>query len=107
MKEKTENKELEKEEEGIKQADKNNKSIRLYWWGDKVMCDAHGKTYWTPQGYIRGLLFKSRKFCYLTEWYTEEQRKVYLENKNAEFKQRVKQSLKSSNRFLRKVHHGL
>lgn len=79
---------------------RSNKSIRLYKWGDIVKCDYKcancgyiSKTYWTALGYLKMLVFGKRHFCYLTEWYSEEQRKAYLEKREAEFKERVKQSL--------------
>lgn len=92
---------MEKKDKPIKPP-KSDKSIRLYKWGDAVRCDYKclncgyvSKTYWTALGYLKLLVFGRRKFCYLTEWYSDEERKAFLEKREAEFNNRVKQSLKS------------
>ena len=96
MKEKPEIKEVK-----VINPPRSSKSIRLYKWGDIVKCDykcancGHiSKTYWTAMGYLKMLVFGKRYFCYLTEWYTDEQRKAFLEKRDAEFKEKVKQSLR-------------
>ena len=72
----------------------NKPSIRLYKWGDMVRCELNGKIYWTAMGYLRQFIYTGRKFCYLTEWYSDEERKAFLEKRDAEFKEKVRQSLR-------------
>lgn len=72
----------------------NSNGIRLYIWNDMVRCDLNGKHYFTSLKYLRLLVWGKLKFCYFSDnYWTDEERKVYLEKKEAEFKERVKYSL--------------
>jgi len=75
---------------------KNINNMRLFRWGQVIMCDFNGKRYWTKVNWIRLLAMGNTKFCYLTEMPSGEERKAFLEKREEEFKERVRRSLKSS-----------
>ena len=75
---------------------KNINNMRLYRWGEVIMCDFNGKRYWTKMNWIRLFALGYCKFCYLTEMPSGEERKAFIEKREEEFKERVRKSLRSS-----------
>ena len=70
--------------------------MRLYRWGNVIMCDLDGKKYWCKMEWVRLFAMGKSKFCYLTEMPSGEERKAFIEKREAEFKERVRKSLRSS-----------
>lgn len=75
----------------------NGKGIRLYLWNEMVRCDMDGKQYFTSLKYLKLWLWGKVKFCYFSDNFTEfniQDRKDYKDKKEAEFKERIRRSLR-------------
>jgi len=69
--------------------------LRLYKMNNTIRAELNGKTFATTIGWFRYFALGNRKFCYLTEFYSKEERQAYKQKKEVEFKERVRLSLKS------------
>ena len=68
--------------------------LRMYKMGNTIRAELNGKTFATTIGWFRYFALGHRKFCYLTEFYSKEDRQVYKLKKEAEFKERIRKSLR-------------
>ena len=68
--------------------------IRLHKVDNTIRAELNGKTYATTISWFRYFALGNRKFCYLTEFYSKEERQAYMAKKEVEFKERVRKSLR-------------